>query len=51
MKDGLVHKVLDHRLAADVYDEGNARANLGDIREILLRSNADISPPLDTEFL
>ena len=42
LKDGLVHQVLNHRLAADVHDESNARANLGDIREILFRPNANI---------
>jgi hypothetical protein len=42
--------MLDHRLAADVYDERDARADLGDVSEILFRPDAYVSPASDAEF-
>ncbi len=43
--------MLNHRLAANVHDEGDARANLGDISEVLLRPDADISAARRAELL
>jgi hypothetical protein len=36
--------MLDHRLAADVDDESDARANLGDVGEVLLRPDTNVGP-------
>ena len=50
MKDGLVHQMLDYRLAADVHDERDARTNLGDIGEVLLRPDSEICTAADAEL-
>src|SRR5262249_27116979 len=43
MEDRLVHQVLDYRLAPNVHNECDLRADLGDVGEILLRSHSEIS--------
>jgi len=34
--------MLDHRLAADVHDESDARPDFRDVGEVLLRPDADV---------
>src|SRR5262245_65222471 len=42
MKDRLEHQVLNHCLPANVDDERYAGTDLGDVRKILFRSDADV---------
>ena len=51
MKDRFVHQMLNHRLAANVHNESNARADFGNVSKILLRPDAYIGPALRAELL
>ncbi len=51
VKDGLIHQVLNDRLAADVHNNSDARPDFGDVSKVLFRADADVCSAGDSQLL
>ena len=50
LEHGFEHQVLHHRLAADVHDEGHGGTDRGDVRQVLLGTDAEVDAARDASL-